>query len=275
MPIREKTINSINELMDAAGESMRLLDTRSALFFRGQSTDNPEWKLRPRIYRGTYDAWAENVMIGEFQREAISRQTRCPAPGDTSAWLSLMQHYGLPTRLLDWSTSVGVAAYFAVCHEMREGPCVIWVLSPEHLNKCSGDDPGRVPHLGSPLAMKQFPYVLRRHLFPKNEGMEQHVVACAGAEVDARLMLQQSVFTVHGPEIPLEESAGSERFLLRLMVTPGGRTEIAKGLGLLGIRRSYLFPDLANLAQCIEERWRGSGATPAPTEQPVTGGDPI
>jgi FRG domain len=46
-------------------------------------------------------------------------------------WLAIMQHYGAPTRLLDFTRSFYVAAFFAI--EMTDRDCAIWAVNEEHL----------------------------------------------------------------------------------------------------------------------------------------------
>jgi hypothetical protein len=103
--------------------------------FRGQS--NAKWWLSTTIERaarryGFPDGALRNrevVLLNNFQRRAHQYVDDPPSLDDRLEWLALMQHHGAPTRLLDFSHSFYVAAFFAM--ESAEQDAAIWALSTE------------------------------------------------------------------------------------------------------------------------------------------------
>jgi FRG domain len=69
-------------------------------------------------------------LLFRFQRQAYSYIDHPPPNDDLSSWFALMQHHGVPTRLLDWTESSYVALYFALEEEPqgKEGLSAIWAL---------------------------------------------------------------------------------------------------------------------------------------------------
>jgi len=112
--------------------------TSDQVFWRGHG--NSEWPLLPQVFRPNLQApdfpkYNERVLISAFQARAPSRShVKVPESGDYSGWLFFAQHYGLPTRLLDWTESPLIALYFAVENPEEKDDGCIWALRPGGLN---------------------------------------------------------------------------------------------------------------------------------------------
>jgi hypothetical protein len=79
-------------------------------------------------------------------------------------------------------------------------------------------------------------------------GADIGIVATLYEEVDLRMLVQQSVFTIHADRAPLEQLTNSQDFLLKYRIPASARCHIEWQLRLAGISQSKLFPDLQNLA---------------------------
>lgn len=215
-------------------------ETSLRWWFRGLTSIS--YDLVPSGKRG-YSPKQEQYFYNEFYCRAGTRHSRCPDEDDIAGWLSLMQHYRLPTRLLDWSFSPLIAAYFAVpgSNDADEDAC-IWALAPSMLNESQGFKP-----LLYPLSANS----LRPLLEPAKKGVDttDKIVAAMAVEVDPRMQVQQSAFTVHASLTPLNLLDGSDRWLRRFVVPADAVAALRGELRLLGYRADSLFPDLEALAQ--------------------------
>jgi len=76
----------------------------------------------------------ERELLKDFRRRYAIYATLPPPREDRIVeWLSLMQHHGAPTRLLDWTYSYFIAAYFAISDAKDD--CWIWALRQDQLNR--------------------------------------------------------------------------------------------------------------------------------------------
>src|SRR5260370_562857 len=132
------------------------LSSVSALFERIQSFNEAKWAFRGQgtdrvlstgIQRvAIRPGVAEDYVEREFRRRAHQYVTDMPRDHDDLEWLALMQHHGAPTRLLDWTRSPHVAAFFAAQSSNSANPFittergkaiepfVIWAVDAESVN---------------------------------------------------------------------------------------------------------------------------------------------
>jgi hypothetical protein len=242
-----------------------------ASWFRGHI--DASWPLRPSIQRefseflqAPEDFYEhERYYASDFQHAASVILAQKPALDDFSGWLTLMQHYGLPTRLLDWSRSALFALYFTIVDgayiDNRAGETVpvdgaVWLLDPFALNKMAAlEEKTYLYHMQHWTAKGVVQTAFRRNSKSEWERHRDSVVACYATEHDPRVANQQSVFTVHSSLRSLEDIAGEwreahpERPLLQKIIIPGEcKEEIIRDLYTCGITHRTVFPDLEHVA---------------------------
>lgn len=122
--------------------------------FRGQA--NSEWNLssslervvhshHPTFYRSGYPNSYEAKMLEEFKyKYPLYAQNVYPKEDENTEWLALMQHYGAPTRLLDFSKSIFVALFMALDNSFSDNS-VIWAINKfaierKHIEKYMQDN---------------------------------------------------------------------------------------------------------------------------------------
>jgi hypothetical protein len=100
------------------------------LWFRGHSSER--FALLPSVFRQGPN-WGRVIdeagLFRDFIREFAEMRTEHRSEFE---WLTLMQHYSIPTRLLDWTASFLVALYFAVSERIDEDGTV-YILNPAYL----------------------------------------------------------------------------------------------------------------------------------------------
>ncbi len=207
-----KTIENIQQLVGLADELA--IEYGSKVWWRGHSRS--EFELVPGAFRQRKDRFAEANRLRRFLRQAPMRRPDCPTPDNLDAWLFLAQHYGLPTRLLDWSESPLVATFFAIDQDPAQDG-TLWALFPTALNATQLQrriilSPQSTVHHGE-IEGSQFDHGDGRfvawHLF--EEAFDETFPGTNGVfsllpgELDARMQQQLSVFTIHGTNEPLEE----------------------------------------------------------------------
>jgi hypothetical protein len=133
MTIYSEPITSLHEYLDKIKVITKhwYFPTGMTPWFRGQSdASNPPL---PGVFRRP----AKEHDLTTFFIQRAGMYSTVPLPRSRAQYLSLMQHSGLPTRLLDWTESALVGLFFAV-HSETSKDSAVWVLDAIELNKLSG-----------------------------------------------------------------------------------------------------------------------------------------
>ena len=242
MKIEEQPIENIESLVNAILEANKYF--HGQVWWRGQGKYN--WKLQPSIYRKDRGFEYEQNTNFRFMRRAPSRYPNTPKEDELISWLFLMQHHGLPTRLLDWTESPLFGCYFAVENEkFGDEDGALFALSPYILNQQQKEIGNHdIFSANHPISRA----AARRAFIRESEDVN-YVVGIMPTETHVRVMVQLSVFTIHGSKLILDDLPNNDKFLIKYRISHHAKALLKEQLKFLGVRESGLFPDLDHLAK--------------------------
>jgi hypothetical protein len=162
-----------------------------------------------------------------------------------------MQHYGVPTRLLDWTENPLVALYFAVEDDhpdLKNKDGALWVLFPLELNKHSTKSVNYIPSFEDEWLAN---YSVHEYSKEKDNGILP--IAAIATRNNPRIQAQVGVFTIsHLKKVAVEEvESGSH--CIKLIIPRGSKKRIKQELRILGINRFHVFPELASIGENLRE----------------------
>lgn len=172
-----------------------------------------------RISRVPYRENDEAAVFSMFRQQALSHISR--PPSTTLEWMALAQHFGVPTRLLDWTESFLVAVWFAVQNAGAKQDWVdsaVWVT--RSVRSISAEDERNPFDIDTP------------HIYRP-------------AHVSPRIPAQASVLMV----CPNPQEEVNLPFVRKIIITRLSELTLKKRLNACGINKRSLFPDLQGLAE--------------------------
>lgn len=169
-----------------------------------------------------------------------------------------MQHHGFPTRLLDWTESLGTALYFAVEFSKETDRPSIWVLDPFVMNqKSETNNIAKMDYLTLYNPVRDFKYsYYETFVNIENAGKTfNYPKAIYPIKANERIRAQKGVFTIHGTEEQCLTRLMS-RASLKKFIIPQKAINAAKDfLKNAGINHFSMFPDLEGLSRQIREEY--------------------
>ena len=219
-------------------------------WFRGHS--NSAWELVPSFYR-TAKSLDEQFILKKFKQQANLLLDRVPL--SDFDWLFWMQHYGVPTRLLDWTESPLAALYFAVEDETSDDyDGAVWVFDPV----CSNKDNNNFD--GEEFFLPSFEDEILKNYSPGTYAAESrsllNPMAAIATRNNPRIQAQLGVFTIfHRDGGPLERKANAKDWSKKVLIPKENKKEIRSQLSILRIDRFSMFPELSSVGQNIREEF--------------------
>jgi hypothetical protein len=246
-----------NQAIKLRDEWMNHSDMAILPWFRGQA--NADWGLVPKFYRAKPTDLNTEL---EIREEFI---THAPAlcdikPANEWEWYFLMQHYGAPTRLLDWTDGALIALYFSVRDNRGDRHAAVWALDPWVLNlDVVGRDEVIPPgdHVFISAKRKEHAWLPRRA--GRRKALNDLPIAVFPGHFDKRIGAQRSSFTVHGKDVDglLTWARRKGHEGLRKFVIPSWEVkQIRRCLDSCGIDETTVFPNLEALSRVVEFRWK-------------------
>ncbi len=230
--------------------------------FRGQG--NACWELNNAVERTDFirlHRHIESAFLAEFQRGARNYLSSDDTPHHIIEWLALMQHHGAPTRLLDFSRSPYIAAFFAfeLCHLSGGSHIAVWAMNMAFLKSKS------VAILAQ-LFDETFAdnkNGINEQLFEKifHQNNCSIVFPVEPFRMNRRYSLQQSIFVSTGnsyePFMKQLEFLGEDlvRAVIRIEVPAGEQKAVLRDLQRMNLNRASLFPDLDGYAASLKLRY--------------------
>jgi len=256
-------ISSVVEFIAAIQKDLARWDARTTPWFRGES--GADQSLQPKV--ANLSAEQENHLLQSFRRRAGSL-ANTPSRSETDKWIFLAQHYGIPTRLLDWSEGALFGLFFAM-NQRRPSP-MVYMLNPHVLNSLAfSSDPDYLnfPISWSPSRDNPKPgyenIALAWELRDAQRGLDLPV-ALEPTYQDMRMIAQRSAFTVHGNNLGsisaiLEaKNITVSDCLCSYEIDESSIDNMLYELSYLGITHASIFPDLDHLCKDIASISRNS-----------------
>ncbi len=217
-------------------------------WFRGLT--DKKYVLEPSIYRKPYKPELEATFLGQFKSQAPPFLQKLPI--NDWEWLFLMQHYGVPTRLMDWTAHPLVALTFTLKNLEKAADdnkdLVVYCLNPEKLNKritaIDFDENNPIPFIGDD----------QQYLFGVGQNKSNNLpIAIIGPLNNDRIIVQKGTFTLFPFKLDkkIEEYEHADEFLKSITLKTGRLFEMKQSLENLGFTYDSLFPGLDSIAKSI------------------------
>ncbi len=273
MSTSPKKVGSISAFIDKIKE----IESRKgfSLFYRGHS--DASYKAIPSVFRTITKDGVKGSFADQEDKLFKNLVMQCPQEflgcSTTLEYLVKMQHYGLPTRLLDLTTNPLVALYFACASKGKDGEVIIYEVPNEEIKFFNSDTAAVIGNLAKMPRSFKYPDDKERFLHEIKaekpyfiDGIkvtDLSTVQCVKAKLDNRRITQQSgAFFIFGmdksitspAEIPYPYIYKENNKPVTIEIANNGKSALLAQLGNLSISEATLFPEIDSVARHLKKQ---------------------
>jgi hypothetical protein len=246
----KRLVKSLREYLELL-EEIRQYWNRRDLWYRGVSSFR--FDLRPTTYR--QELWDYTI---ENEKKLVSQFTRKSFPFLSSnhyeKWelYQLMQHYGIPTRFLDWTESSLIALLFALFDIKASEKPTVWVIDPFRLNRIVTNK--EVVYFSMNIGDNIDYEITSKYFDIELNKLPEFPIAVLPTFIDKRIIAQKSCFTIHGTlKDGFRELMKNDDFrLIKITFHNNCLEHIQYELMTTGITFSTIFPNIEGLSKDIK-----------------------
>lgn len=251
MEEKNVSIKSVVEYLSALPEYQEFSDTLldNLILYRGQANKN--WNLMPSVMRNREDYLNEELYI----KECIRQYPEEFANMKKIDMLIKMQHYGVPTRLLDLTKNPLVALYFACDSEPGEDGIVYGIGGPvaRSSDQLINIIIEAVFFAKSHGGMHTSNYSLKMEGEIISHDCVKDVITCEypivfeAALSNARIKNQNGYFAIYRGETKQREV----KYKYKIIIEKEYKEQIMQQLSMIGVDSKFIFPELSNGVSCV------------------------
>ena len=251
--------------------------------FRGQEKAPSDWNLRPSLARQlpkscTFEEalGIERLVLQEFIQDGHRNLPSWEIPDLNNpyqllGWLMVMQQYGAPTRILDWTFSPYVAAYFAV-REAPEEDGVLWMHDYPALVKALQAEPK------TEVSLSRIDKALAGEVAKPSDPPGICAIFLK-AQRSERMYAQQGFYMVcedprraHNEVMnEIAKKASVKPFLHKMVIRSAAKVQFLANLRMMNITGASLSPGVDGLGRHVAEFGKliASGLARTPVQEPA------
>lgn len=244
--LESPTIDNLLAIIKEANTSFS-----SPPWYRGIGAES--YKLLPSLYRSSKDIHElisiQKKLVAEFDRKSVLMEQGSKHDLQISDKLTQMQHYGIPTTMMDWTVSPLIALYFALITSIKDEKdenALLYCLDAEKWNNDIR------PNAANPI--RDLGELDQLGLNPFNMNRTQPL-AFFPKLINPRINRQLGTFVVFGDgKVPMEETEYNAN-LLKIVILKDHVSDLYKELSLLGVSAISVYPDLTGLSFDLKQQY--------------------